>query len=182
MRPGAGDHPAGAAGVTLLEVMVALAIMGILASISGAGIMSVLPEYRLSSAIRGIHNHLQLARLEAVKRNTFCTMAFVNNASVDYILFVDENANLEWDSEPVLARKKLSEAHASGVRIDTSESDGDGSTFLDNGNGYPAIAFNARGIPADDNGGLAMGTIYLTNDRNDQRSVVMNAAGRLRIE
>lgn len=53
----------------MIEVLVVVAIIGILAGISGTALMKWLPEANLKRAARTIVSMCQYARVEAIKRN-----------------------------------------------------------------------------------------------------------------
>lgn len=56
-------------GLSLIELLVVLAIIGILLGVTGLGLMGNLPDYRLKSAARELVSNLQKMRIEAVKDN-----------------------------------------------------------------------------------------------------------------
>jgi len=64
-------------GFTLIEVIVVVAIIGIMSAIAIPAINSWLPNYRLKSEARLVYSHMQRAKSEAVKTNTPVTMVFV---------------------------------------------------------------------------------------------------------
>lgn len=54
-------------GVTLVELLVVVAILGILGGITGLFLMKYLPEYHLRSAVSGITQNTRLAQSNALK-------------------------------------------------------------------------------------------------------------------
>lgn len=61
-------------GFTIIEVLVAMIIIGIMASIAIPGFSRWLPGYRLKTAARDLYSNMQLAKMEAIKTNTNCSI------------------------------------------------------------------------------------------------------------
>jgi len=71
-------------GFTLPEMMVAVAILGILAAIAAPSFTDMLERRRLVSATETIMSDLRWARSEAIKRNTNITVTFTDGSPWAY--------------------------------------------------------------------------------------------------
>lgn len=84
-------------GFTLVEVIIVVAIIGIMAAIAIPAIMSWLPNIRQKAASRELFADLQRARMESIKRNAPAVVVFVPAASCaamggSYSAFIDDGA------------------------------------------------------------------------------------------
>ena len=150
------------AGFTLVELMIAVAIIGIMAAIATPGLIAWLPNYRLKSAARDVYSALQNARLLAVKENTSVRVIFVDDvtpANQDFYR-IDINGN------GVVDRAGEYQVNLSGY--------GSGVAF-----GFPAGLINWSGTAVaqsitfpggpprfctySSNGTAGSGTVYLVN-------------------
>jgi type IV fimbrial biogenesis protein FimT len=170
-------------GVTFAELMVVFAIIAILAAVAVPGFSAWLPNYRLKQAARDVFSRFQQAKFTAIKRNTNCAITFnqtVGGNSYDYVVFVDADSDLEYDSEEHLISRILWQDYKS-VSLDTSQGGGDGLTFLQNDDGLPAIAFQPNGLPINNSKGTGTGSVFLKNTNNKMRSVSVSSAGNIQI-
>jgi type IV fimbrial biogenesis protein FimT len=71
-------------GFTLIEVLVALAIIFILALVSIPSFINLIQSRRLSTAAEQLYNTLQYARTEAIKRNANVYVSFITGDSWCY--------------------------------------------------------------------------------------------------
>lgn len=150
-------------GFTITELMIAIAII----AIAGAIFIPEFVDWRNRSRLQGYANNLkadfELAKMRAIKENTFVVIE-VNQPSFDgYRVYVDGGATI-WTVDP--GEKVLREViFPAGLEYDPVSS-----SFLNH-----RIRFNGRGLP----GGL--GTAVLTQ-RGDQRRLTINRVGRLTLQ
>lgn len=138
-------------GFTLLEMMVAIGVLGILAILTAPRLMDHLSNMRVKATARDIYSALQTAKLEAVKENETVVVLFSPGAySVEgkiggYQLFVDDGAGGGTAGNQV---QDGSESSMMAVAMPKevsliSASFTDGSVTTDK------VGFTGQGLPAD---------------------------------
>lgn len=75
-------------GLTLIELMVGISIVGILIAATTPNLLSWMPEYRLRRAARELHGNLQYARMTAIKTRADCTVTFNPGTSPNYVITI----------------------------------------------------------------------------------------------
>lgn len=73
-------------GVTLIELMLGIALLGIIATLTLPSFTAFLDRYRLEGAIEALYDDLQWARSEAVKRNQTLLIEFTPGRPWRYTL------------------------------------------------------------------------------------------------
>lgn len=104
------------AGLTLVEILVILSILGMLAAISGNALMKYLPRADLKYAARTITSLCQHARMEAIKRNAPVALIF-NQADQSCTMYIDSGDG-DWSTlaDNVATRRfALSDVKRGGV-------------------------------------------------------------------
>lgn len=137
-------------GFSLVEVLVIVAIIGILAGLSGTALMKWLPQANLKRAARTIVSMCQDARVEAIKRNDRINFGCNNATSTCIVTFTNGTAIRQFDLATV----------GSGVRF-TDSFDSFNTTFTSRG----------RAVTA--------GTIPITNNAASTLSVTVRTSGSI---
>ena len=171
-------------GLTLVEVMVVVAILGIIAAVGATGVHHSLPTMRLKSAARDIFSASMQAKAEAVRRGENVTILF-NTADNTWLMFLDsDNDEVVDASETVLLASTPLPPRVSfdtGLVVNGTPH-ADGVSFANN-----AMVFSARGIPVGAGGGLGGGTVGLRAVDSSgatvrQRTVAVSTAGRVNMD
>ena len=149
-------------GFSLLEVMVVMAIIFIIASIAMPPFLRWRTDAPLRGAASNLRGDLELAKLRAVRENSFVTVLFNAN---DYIVFVDNGASagdwVEDADETQIRNGQLPE----GVYIVMPTALADDRT-----------RFDGRGTAENS------GTIIIQNIRGKQKKISINRLGLINLQ
>lgn len=123
-------------GFTLTELVIVIAVLGILTAVGVPNFLSWLPKYRLKSAARDLYSNMQLAKMAAIKSNQKCRVRY--------------SVNPDQYTVSLLNKTVILKDYGSGVKFDGPNNE----TFA-----VATITFNSRGTS---NQGYA----YLSNSGN----------------
>lgn len=171
-------------GFTLLEVMVIVAVIGIVVAIAAPNFFSWLPNMRLREASQDLLSDMQRAKFEAIKRNRNVVISFtavncvpflpaaVPDPGGSYTIFVDDgggvagnaNNNVRDANEPVVKQAAMPDSVAVCSVVLS-----DGTTIT---------GFAPDGRPLD----LNNGTVTLDNNKARSHTVTLGVAGGLTLD
>jgi type IV fimbrial biogenesis protein FimT len=157
-------------GFTKPELLIVIAIMGILASTGIPAISSAIPDYRLKNAVRDLYSNMQLAKLQAIRSSETYRIEF-DTVGLWYQITDQKGTTVK--------RIDLFEYGSSGdIRYGPGNaSKPAGGTWGNNYVSYTAdrVTFNARGTAKS-------GYAYLTNNKGTIYAVGTTSTGFIRIK
>jgi prepilin-type N-terminal cleavage/methylation domain-containing protein len=181
----------GEAGFTLIELIVVIGVVVVLMAVTVPNFTSWRANSKLRSSSSNIFSHLNLARIEAGKRQENIVVSFSTAANSagwgtgSYLVFVDDGGttgtadNLEYEGDEELllfdannASKRL--RMPAGVNLYSAE-------FL-NLNPPPAspvtaVGFNPRGLPLTNTDGVTYEGVKIKNDNSRYYRILVSPAG-----
>ena len=167
------------AGFTLVEMMIALVVLGVLATMAAPSMQTFIKEQRISGQANDLIGDLSIARSEAIRRAAtviVCKSTNPNNANptcntvgtnwaTGRVIFVDSDNDGAIDSGEVLRR---------------SESlDGTGNTLISTGAASDSVSFTGSGLTT-----LGAGTEWKLCDSRGAtygRAIAISGTGRARV-
>ena len=142
-------------GFTLTELTVTLSILGIMTAISVPSYFSWLPRHRLQTSVRQIYDDMNLAKIRAVKDNTYARITF-STANDTYTVFLDRDGSSSWTTGDTMIKANV--ALENGVDITAANTCG----------------FNNRGMST-----TVAPQIRLTNPTNIIMRIDVTTAGNI---
>lgn len=96
-------------GVTLAEITVGLAIIGVMSGLVLAFVVDQMPKYRLTGATRQIVSDLMSARMKAITQGNEFKVTFINNH--EYSILDDDDNDGTADAGEALETKDIQEEY-----------------------------------------------------------------------
>ncbi|OGP56725.1 MAG: hypothetical protein A2V65_07870 [Deltaproteobacteria bacterium RBG_13_49_15] len=153
-------------GFTAVELVVVIAVIGILAAVSIPGFISWRSNAKLRGTTNNLKADLEMAKLKAIRENDFVAILFAAGGN-GYTVFIDNGAGGgiagDWTpngTEQILKNIQL----PAGVTITIP------TTFAGN-----QTRFNGRGIPGN------LGSVSIVGQTGN-RQITINSLGRIRVQ
>jgi type IV fimbrial biogenesis protein FimT len=173
-------------GFTLTELMVTLAIVGIIATVGGPSLKAFIQGSQLVSSSNELISALHVARSEAIKLNSRVTICESSNGTAcattgdwsnGWIVFVDADGLLDGTGAPCTAT-----GTDCLLRIHDSFNDSELTIKGVDNNGavISSFTFTSRGLPKASNGSAQAG-VFSVCSPSGSRAVVLGLSGRVRV-
>jgi len=166
----------GKSGLTIIELVVVMCILGIMVLIAIPNIGRWLPRYRLRSAARDVASNMQLARLGAIKDNREWAIIF-NIAGQSYRIISDRGPDGNWDTADDVGYKgdrspwpRSTKSLSGDPHIQYGDS-GHGSIHDDDAPVDDGVTFLNNLVEFNPGGTSTAGTVYLQNNRNGATAI-----------
>lgn len=114
MTEPAMTHESRNRGFTLVELMVTLAVIGILGLVTVPGVFEYIPVYRVNSASKALATEMSLTRLRAISRNLVYHVEFATGTQE---LRIWEDADNNWATANTLVKTVSLAAQSPNVSI-----------------------------------------------------------------
>jgi len=173
------NHPEYNVGFTLIELMITVAIVGIVASLGVPSFQEMLHQNRASSLANELATSLNLARSEAIKRGTrvsvcksanitesspTCSTATTTNWQNGWLIFVDKGTSGTFDN-------------SSDTRLKVGQPSNSNAVIIADPTFTNYISYLSSGISRGS--GLPNGSLDICVG-GVQRSIIISSTGRIR--
>lgn len=143
-------------GFTLMELLVAMIVLGILAAIAIPGVTLWLPGHRLRAAATDLYSNIHLAKMGAVKDKTEWAIVF-DVSSNSYAICSSDGGDGNWkDGDEIIAKRVDLSDYQSGITFGHGNATSPiGTTFGDN------VTYNSNVAVFNPRGTCSGGYVYL---------------------
>ncbi len=161
----------GKRGLTIIELIVVMCILGVMVLIAIPNIGRWLPRYRLKSAARDVASNMQLARLGAIKDNREWALLFdVNGQS--YQIISDKGPDGNWGTLDDTEERVVNLSDYRNIQFgDNAHGPADGGGPVGDG-----VTFVGKRAEFNPGGTSTAGTVYLQNNRNGARAIRVDSS------
>lgn len=171
-------------GFSLIEMLMAIVILGIVASIAIPGFSGWIPNYKLRSAAMELYSNLQKVKMAAIRNNGEFAVVFDTGAGNYQIVNGGADRDYSTAGDNITEKTVTLSDHGGGVGygngnagapFDAARGFDNNVTFDDTIEGNDIVVFNARGlINAQANAG---GEVYVSNSKDTAYTIGTMVSG-----
>jgi type IV fimbrial biogenesis protein FimT len=167
-------------GITLLEILIAIAIVAILAAVAVPSYVDFVNRSRLASAAEAVYSHLQYARSEVVAKNRDVYLRYANasGASADWCIGVSTDDYCDCTDNTPACVLRPSATSSTALPSRTLHGADYPRSFLDVNNGFDKTITAPR---ANAGAGSPYTATIASADTGQTVSVIVSSNGRVRI-
>lgn len=150
-------------GFTIIELLIVLAIVGIIITLAVSSMANTIPHLRLNDSVGELVSRINLARSAAIARNKAYVVSF-NKLENTYNIFMDDNENWQReDDEDTITDRQMTKG-VSIVKVSFSF-------------GTTAFGYDGSGLPLKNR----IGSVCLKNDKDEYHKISVSWNGRAKV-
>ncbi len=174
-------------GISLIELMIVVAVVAVLAMGVIPSTIDIGPKARMKSAVRDLKSNLELARMEAAKRNRSvyaqftpgsCSGSYTNSGWYELVIDEDKDGVETTDPRIVLFGTEKKAVNRTKYTMKA----GTALCLASN------LRFNSRGFPVDSSGNLltadqkmSISSRYKAGDEHPQYTITVSTTGNVSV-
>ena len=170
-------------GFTLVELMITMAVIGILGLIVTPGVLRYIPQYRVNRAAKALATEMNLARMRAIAKNRIHYVVFSAGSDQTVKVYEESTNDASWSTSDTLVKTIALATEFPNVRLDYNSV-----TDINGGTLSSAVTFpNAKAVFLPNGLLSSPGAFYLMpaadkGVRNDRlRAVEVGRAGQVTV-
>lgn len=168
-------------GLTLVELLIAIAILGILTAVSISNFTSWLEANRINAEAQKVYFDLMLAKTSAVKNNNNVIVAF-DSSSNTYQIHDDSNSDGVEDAGETIKSVALENGMGFGFNPSLLDVDGNVLSSAISLEGGSTVTFTPRGEASSSGGVYVIPLVDMGKDNSRMRAIsIVGATGGLEL-